>query len=67
MTFDGSYRRQVREAGEVFTVRRARCGLCQLGDALLPDFVFCAAAETTPQRSELRSSAPPGWSCPRRR
>jgi hypothetical protein len=42
MTFDGSYRRQVREAGDVFTavIRRARCGTCQLGDALLPDLVL---------------------------
>jgi hypothetical protein len=42
MALDGSYRRHVREAGEVFTIviRRARCGACHIGDALLPDFVL---------------------------
>lgn len=41
MAFDGSYPRQVREAGVVHRifVRRARCGRCGTGDALLPSFV----------------------------
>lgn len=42
LAFDGSYPRQVREAGVVHTifVRRARCATCKVGDALLPDFVL---------------------------
>jgi hypothetical protein len=42
MAFDGRYRRRVREAGELFTIviSRARSGTCQVGDALLPDFVL---------------------------
>jgi hypothetical protein len=42
MAFDGSYARQVREAGVVHRifVRRARCQRCGVGDALLPDFLL---------------------------
>ena len=42
MTFDGSYRRQVREAGVVHEIvaRRLFCRRCNRSDALLPDFVL---------------------------
>ena len=42
MAFDGSYPRQVRERGVVHQiyVRRARCGRCGTGEALLPDFTL---------------------------
>ncbi len=41
MTFEGSYRRAVREAGVVHAVRvrRAACRPCRASHALLPDFV----------------------------
>lgn len=49
MTFDGRYRRQVREAGavhEIF-VRRASCRRCSRSDALLPDFVLRRRRDST--------------------
>jgi hypothetical protein len=49
MTFDGSYRRQVREAGvvhEIF-VRRGFCRRCSRSDALLPDFVLRRRRDST--------------------
>lgn len=41
MAFDGSYPRSVRHAGVVHRifVRRARCGSCGVGEALVPSFV----------------------------
>jgi hypothetical protein len=49
MTFDGSYRRQVREAGVVYEifVRRAFCRRCDRSDALLPDFVLRRRRDST--------------------
>ena len=49
MAFDGSYRRQVREAGIVHSifVRRARCARCGVGDALMPDFVLRGRLDST--------------------
>jgi hypothetical protein len=49
MAFDGSYPRPVREAGIVHRifVRRARCGDCGIGDALLPDFVLRGRRDST--------------------
>lgn len=49
MTFAGSYRRQVREAGvvhEIF-VRRLFCRRCDRSDALLPDFVLRRRRDST--------------------
>ena len=49
MTFDGSYRRHVREAGvvhEIF-VRRAFGHRCDRSDALLPDFVIRRRRDST--------------------
>lgn len=49
MSFDGSYPRDVREAGRVYRVmvRRARCGRCGAGEALLPDFVVRRRRDST--------------------
>ncbi len=49
MAFDGSYPRQVREAGVVHRifVRRARCEACGTGEALLPDFVLRRRLDST--------------------
>lgn len=49
MAFDGSYPRQVREAGAVHRifVRRARCARCGTGEALLPDFVLRRRLDST--------------------
>jgi len=42
MAFDGSYPRQVLEAGVVYRifVDRARCSACGVGESLCPDFVL---------------------------
>jgi len=50
MAFDGSYPRAVREAGVVHRifVRRARCGRCGVGDALLPSFVVRRRRDSAP-------------------
>lgn len=49
MGFDGSYPRWVREAGKLYRVfvRRARCGSCGCGEALLPDFLLRRRRDTT--------------------
>ena len=49
MGFDGSYPRAAREAGELHRifVRRARCGSCGSGEALLPDFLLRRRRGTT--------------------
>ena len=49
MGFDGSYPRAAREAGELHRifVRRARCGSCGTGEALLPDFLLRRRRDTT--------------------
>ena len=49
VTFDGSYRRQVREAGvvhEIF-VRRGFCRRCNTSEALLPEFVLRRRRDST--------------------
>ena len=48
-TFDGRYRRQVREAGVVheIVVRRLFCRRCNRSDALLPDFVLRRRRDST--------------------
>jgi hypothetical protein len=49
MAFDGCYPRLTREAGRVHRifVRRVRCATCEVGDALLPDFVLRGRRDTT--------------------
>lgn len=49
MAFDGCYARLVREAGRVHRVfvRRVRCATCEVGDALLPDFVLRGWRDST--------------------
>jgi hypothetical protein len=49
MGFDGSYPREVREAGKLYRVfvQRARCGSCGSGGALLPDFLLRRRRDTT--------------------
>jgi hypothetical protein len=50
MAFDGSYPRSARERGRAHRifVRRARCGRCGKGEALLPDFLLCRRQHTAP-------------------
>ncbi|MHB8341544.1 MAG: DUF6431 domain-containing protein [Mycobacteriales bacterium] len=49
MAFDGSYPRQIREAGVVHRVfvRRAYCRRCDISEALLPDFVLYRRRDST--------------------
>lgn len=49
MAFDGAYPRLVREGGVVHKifVRRAYCGPCNRGEALVPDFVLARRLDST--------------------